>query len=643
MTDRRVPHPLIPTFSNLRTATWIPLLALACLAPGARAADPSPVRRSRSGARPGRSARRRSHRCGWQGADRVTTWFETRVGDNVEPKVGNVAYLAYDDHLLLRRVRVRGPESGARSARRSATTTRSARRPTTAASSSTAGTTAKTALMFLANPRGVQYDAVSSDATGEDNAPDFFWDSAGKITATGWTLEIRIPFSSLRYASDRRTRPGASCSTATIRATAATSSSRARLPRDVNCFICNSSKLTGLAGLPHGSHLVVAPYATAHRSRPRRSAGSATPLENDDVDSRVRRRRQVEPRTPATAIDATINPDFSQIESDVAQITANERFALFFPEKRPFFLEGVDLFSTPIQAVYTRTITSPRGGLRATGRLGHDLVHRARRRRIAAAVGDPARAAGLRMRRPGLRSRTSAWRACGTTSGSRSSACSAPRARSRAADTTACSVRTSSGGRRRPTSFTGQMLWSESETPNRPDLATRSGTGARSRTTPAQLYWSHSTTDHRLVRARARTSATTSAPTTASSRRSATARCYVEGGYTCPAEGASFNRVRLLRHQLTSTRDRGRRRAESPPLGRRRGWTAPLNSFIRVELNHDEIRVGDEAAPALPPARLRRVRAPDASSTSSRSTSYVGDEIDFANAREGNGATILAR
>src|SRR5262249_15580928 len=63
-------------------------------------------------------------------------------------------------------------------------------------------------------------------------------------------------------------------------------------------------------------------------------------------------------------------PDFSQIESDVAQIAANERFALFFSEKRPFFLEGIELFSTPIQAVYTRTITSPRFGVRATGKLG---------------------------------------------------------------------------------------------------------------------------------------------------------------------------------------------------------------------------------------------------------------------------------
>ncbi|MEO6326496.1 MAG: DUF5916 domain-containing protein, partial [Thermoanaerobaculia bacterium] len=67
---------------------------------------------------------------------------------------------------------------------------------------------------------------------------------------------------------------------------------------------------------------------------------------------------------------ATFNPDFSQIESDVAQISANERFALFYPEKRPFFLEGLELFTTPIQAVYTRTITAPRWGMRGTGRFG---------------------------------------------------------------------------------------------------------------------------------------------------------------------------------------------------------------------------------------------------------------------------------
>ena len=67
------------------------------------------------------------------------------------------------------------------------------------------------------------------------------------------------------------------------------------------------------------------------------------------------------------AIDFTIKPDFSQVEADTAQISVNERFALFFPEKRPFFLEGADLFQTPIQAVYTRTITAPDWGARMTG------------------------------------------------------------------------------------------------------------------------------------------------------------------------------------------------------------------------------------------------------------------------------------
>jgi len=69
-------------------------------------------------------------------------------------------------------------------------------------------------------------------------------------------------------------------------------------------------------------------------------------------------------------VDATVNPDFSQIESDVAVISTNERFAIFIPEKRPFFLEGIELFSTPIQAVYTRTLTSPRWGARTTGKKG---------------------------------------------------------------------------------------------------------------------------------------------------------------------------------------------------------------------------------------------------------------------------------
>ena len=68
------------------------------------------------------------------------------------------------------------------------------------------------------------------------------------------------------------------------------------------------------------------------------------------------------------AVDLTVKPDFSQVESDTAQIATNQRFALFYPEKRPFFLEGIDMFATPLQAVYTRTITAPIAGGRVTGK-----------------------------------------------------------------------------------------------------------------------------------------------------------------------------------------------------------------------------------------------------------------------------------
>ena len=109
----------------------------------------------------------------------------------------------------------------------------------------------------------------------------------------------------------------------------------------------------------------MAPYVAANQAAAPRD-GLGSPLATDDAEFDGGVDAKWIPN-PSTAIDATVNPDFSQIESDAGQITANERFALFYPEKRPFFLEGVNLLQTPIQAVYTRTFTSPRFGLRATG------------------------------------------------------------------------------------------------------------------------------------------------------------------------------------------------------------------------------------------------------------------------------------
>ena len=299
----------------------------------------------------------------WAETVAVETWYETNPGDNLPASVRNVARLGYDDEFLYAAFEFDDPAPE---------TIRSPLGDRDNVNSTTdyggvildSRNDAKTAQMFLANAAGIQYDALTNDAAGEDSAPDFFWESAGRVTARGWQLEMRIPFSSIRYTGSDpeqwgvllyRNRPR------DFRYQYFTS----RLPRDRSCFICNVRPMVGMEDLPSGSHWVVAPYATASAVESA-VGGPGGPLEGGDDEYDGGADVKWIPN-PDTVIDVAINPDFSQIESDVAQISANERFALFQPEKRPFFLEGVDLFSTQLQAVHTRTITSPKWGGRATG------------------------------------------------------------------------------------------------------------------------------------------------------------------------------------------------------------------------------------------------------------------------------------
>src|SRR5436309_7119458 len=302
---------------------------------------------------------------GWKSATKVDRFFETNPGDNVAPKVKTVAYLAYDDKFFYAAFEFFDPDP---SKIRAAYGDRDDVPSYTDYGGVILDTRNdhRTGLLLLANPRGIQYDAITDDTTGnEDNAPDFYWDSAAQITKEGWVLEMRVPFSSLRY-------PPAPVQTWGI--LLYRNSPRdfryqmfsATLPRGGNCFICRSNLLTGLEDLPPAGHLVVAPYVTAKEEAvPRGDLGASL------VNKPIRGNGGVDAKwTPNenNAIDATLNPDFSQVESDVAQIAVNQRFALFYPEKRPFFLEGLELFTSPIQAVYTRSITSPRWGVRATGK-----------------------------------------------------------------------------------------------------------------------------------------------------------------------------------------------------------------------------------------------------------------------------------
>jgi hypothetical protein len=138
--------------------------------------------------------------------------------------------------------------------------------------------------------------------------------------------------------------------------------------RNEACTLCQAEKLAGLEGIRPGRDVELTPTLTTRRSdtRPNFPAG---PMTSGDVDPEL----GISGRwgiTPNVSLNATINPDFSQVEADVAQFQVNERFALAYPEKRPFFLEGADLFTTPTRVVYTRTVIDPRAGIKLTGKEG---------------------------------------------------------------------------------------------------------------------------------------------------------------------------------------------------------------------------------------------------------------------------------
>jgi hypothetical protein len=306
---------------------------------------------------------------GWKDALRFDTWYETNPGDSVEPKVKTTGWITYDDHFFYAAIESLDPNPSQIHSQLNDHDGINGNSDDFGGVIIDSRNDSKTALEFFVNAAGTQYDASQDDSSGEDNSPDFFWDSAVKKTDRGWILELRIPFSSLRYDNKDPQTWGVILYRNMPRERRYQIFTH-KLPRGVNCFVCNFNKVAGFSDLPNGGHLVTAPYVSARQLGERRNPdvfGSGLRTKPPGSDGGLDLKWTPNERT---AIDGTVNPDFSQVESDVAAISTNERFAIFFPEKRPFFLERVDLFSTPLQAVYTRTITSPRWGARSTGNFG---------------------------------------------------------------------------------------------------------------------------------------------------------------------------------------------------------------------------------------------------------------------------------
>ena len=229
----------------------------------------------------------------------------------------------------------------------------------------------RSAFAFSVNPLGQQGDGTITDNTSMgrnskpfrlDENPDYVFNSRGRLTKDGFIVEVEIPFKSLRYQNENTQNWGFnvlryiqhSGYTSTLIST----------KLGVASFLAQSAKLVNMTGLKREKVFDIIPEirGSLNRGPSPEKFGAET---NDALGLNLRYGL-----SSNIFMNATLNPDFSQIEADVAQINYDPRRSLYFPEKRPFFLDGIELFSTPTRLIYTRRIANPVAAAKIAGKVG---------------------------------------------------------------------------------------------------------------------------------------------------------------------------------------------------------------------------------------------------------------------------------
>jgi len=217
--------------------------------------------------------------------------------------------------------------------------------------------------VFAANPRGIQKDTVLTEGVGRDATFDAVWRSDGRVTEDGFVVWMAIPFKSFRFASG----PDQTWGIALGRFIAHANESAVwpHITRRRQGFVEQMASVPAPRPSSSGTSLQLIPYAAYTQSRV--LAGGPEPVTADErragLDAKLVLR-------DAVIFDATVNPDFSTVETDAPQVTENRRYEVYFPEKRPFFLENAGLFRTPVNLFFSRRIVEPRLGLRLTAKTG---------------------------------------------------------------------------------------------------------------------------------------------------------------------------------------------------------------------------------------------------------------------------------
>lgn len=222
------------------------------------------------------------------------------------------------------------------------------------------------AYAFVTNPLGVQFDLLWTEGQGFDASWDTVWDTEGRLTGFGFVTRMSIPFRSLRFPAT----PTQTWGVILLREIQRKSEQTfwPQISSEVEGRLNQAATLTGLENISPGHNRQVLPYVTGRGFRVLgEDEQGARFIDETEASAGVDAKFVLQDRV---AVDLTVNPDFGQVESDDPQVTVNQRFELFFPEKRPFFLENANYFVSPIQLLFTRRVADPELGARVTGKLG---------------------------------------------------------------------------------------------------------------------------------------------------------------------------------------------------------------------------------------------------------------------------------
>ncbi|MDQ1351766.1 MAG: hypothetical protein QG657_2071, partial [Acidobacteriota bacterium] len=224
---------------------------------------------------------------------------------------------------------------------------------------------------FYCNPFGIQLDEISTPE-GSGESWDAIWDSAGKLTKEGYLVEIAIPFSSLRFQRKSGDQVWGIDAIRSYPRNVRHLISIFPWDRSNNCYMCQAEKVVGFAGASPGKNIELDPTVMGILTQ-RRENGTEGDFHTttDKIEPGLTARWGI---TPSLTLSAAINPDFSNVEADVTQLDINRRFAIYYPEKRPFFLEGGSIFNTLLSPVYTRSLADPDWGIKVTGKEGANAI-----------------------------------------------------------------------------------------------------------------------------------------------------------------------------------------------------------------------------------------------------------------------------